>query len=166
MDNEFWTILASIGQAVGAIGTCVAVIIALRQTRLAYGKVIKIDCTSIVLRRGKNSVDMGFSISLSNVGLRKLSFSDWGVCIYKQNFQIEADLNAVLETEETKKLFCSIQDIMKFTSAFRGITKSKRNYKIIFFVRDYTGRKYKIYSGRRLADIDNDETNLHDPLAE
>ena len=85
MSQEFWTAFAAIGQAVGAIATAAAVIVALWQVRYANKKKLKMKFTdkNVVFSERGDSRYLFVNLSVTNIGNRNVTIRNWGMKVPK-----------------------------------------------------------------------------------
>lgn len=147
---EKWTIAISI---ISAVATFIAVIVALWQTKYANKKKLKLSNTIVAqliqdIRRGivQNVSYLFLSVTVVNIGNRKVVLRDWGVSFSKSDaLQIvnanEKEFPCEIEVEQCKNLQTPLIGLRDALVQNRDkIHKVKRKLKV--YVMDSTGKKY------------------------
>lgn len=163
----FWTAFGAIGATLGAIATTAAVIVALWQTKYNNKKNLKVDfCDNIrlvPLKSNPAKLSEHVGITVTNVGNRNVKLMDWriilpdkkGAIIVQDTSPIGKILSPpwpmILEPEDQtsqnweKDLFYAyiLDEIPKYS-------KKDRKKKIIWIVKDSTGKTYQTKSQKSL----------------
>lgn len=155
--NLFWTAFGAIGGTLGGFATCLAVIVALWQTKYAARKKLKLSkLENIKIADTSNGhIEKEFvAVKVSNIGNRTVSIANWG---FKANhgedilvlpdtsplaMAIQQKLPYRLETEDSMKL---VYDKSHFDNLVkRGCQDGtfKPRHKIKIWVADSTGAYY------------------------
>ena len=84
--NLFWTAFSAIGQAVGAIATSAAVIVALWQIRYANRKKVKLSFSDKnVVFSGNGNLEFHFvNMTVTNIGNKNIIIRNWGIKVSKK----------------------------------------------------------------------------------
>lgn len=163
----FWSAFGAIGTTLGAFATATAVIVALWQTKHANKKKLKVtftDDVQLVPADGDFTKRMKYvGITVTNIGNRKVKLINWrlvfpdnrgGIIVQDTSplgKLISPPWPMILESEDQtsqywdKNLFYAylLDEVPKYS-------KKDRNKKIVWIVKDSTGRNYKTKSQKTL----------------
>lgn len=155
--NIDWDIFTAIFQAIGAIGTLLAVIVALWQTKYTNRKRLKLSFTEVGSIVFANSKSMALvTLTISNIGNRAVTIQNWGFVLTKKrqamvlqdpNNTILKAVNTLLprkiDPEETINLVITADDFIQNIENYvqKGIYND--NQKIKVFCTDSVGNIYK-----------------------
>lgn len=150
--SEIWGIVISI---ISAIATLAAVIVALWQTKYSNKKKLKLSFTTkalmiqdmATLQFAKNA-NLLLSVSVVNIGNRKVVLTDWGFQFDKINALQIVNINekvfpCELEIECAKELQTDLLGVRKALIQNKDLIKNNKK-KLIVYVTDSTGRKYYV----------------------
>ena len=149
---EIWGIVISI---ISAVATLAAVIVALWQTKYSNKKKLKLSFTTkaqmiqdmVTLQFEKKAIFL-LSVSVVNIGNRKVVLTDWGFQFDKNNALQIVNLNGKtfpceLDIECAKELQTDLLGVKNALIKNKEKT-GKDKKKLTVYVTDSTGRKYYI----------------------
>ena len=164
VDILFWTIFDSIFSAFGAVATFSAVIVALWQTKYANRKKLKLNFTDKLqaydVTNFSDSVKY-VGITITNIGNRSVVLQNWGIkcddgydCLLVQKFDYIERLVSVLlpYTLEPEHQITLTLRADRFVKIIGNKSHFIGNKRIVFFVHDTTGRKFKVKSNKSVKD--------------
>jgi hypothetical protein len=141
-----WNAVAAIGQAVGAIITAIAVVVALWTANLQYRKRVKvIFYTKIPV--GNLSRELSYGAKAINVGQRPIPVSMIGFWIEgKQLFNPDTIgiCQKIINPSE------SVEHVLSLSEMKYAMKQLKYSSKIYAFMMDEEGEYYKSYIGKRV----------------
>lgn len=143
----FWSALSS-------IATFLACLIALWQTKYSNRKVIKLKLyTNAYLLKGTCQIRY-ISIEIINIGNRKVIINEWSYFTHSKSERIKlfTEMDSIvpikmpqtIEIENKLDLYFEYSFFVNSLKKLLEQNKLKENQKIIFCVKDSTGKTYKI----------------------
>ena len=168
---EIWGIVISI---ISAVATFAAVIVALWQTKYSNKKKLKLSFTTkaqmiqdmVTLQFEKKAILL-LSVSVVNIGNRKVVLSDWGFQFDKNNALQIVNLNGKtfpceLEIECAKELQTDLLGVRNALVQNKNIVEKEKK-KLKVYVTDSTGKKYFVklpYSIKYYSELKDDELSF------
>lgn len=159
---EIWSLVIG---AIGIIATFSAVIVALWQTKFANKKKLKLRFVegNATFNPRTNEHKDYVSISITNIGNRKVIVSSWGIKISKtERFLILTEFfddyfdqavsvktPCTLDTEENVCFFYIKEKFVSVLDEQIKNGKINKNKRITFYVFDSTGKEYTVKSNKK-----------------
>lgn len=151
-----WNIFSAIFQALGAIATFLAVIVALWQTKYMNRKRLKLSFTEVSQIVGMNSGPVELAtLTVSNIGNRAVTVQSWGFMINRkvQGIVLQDPSNAVLklidtllpkkiEPEETINLVIKADNLLHNLEINVQNGNFRKKQKVKVFCTDSVGKRY------------------------
>jgi len=166
MGKVTYDIISLIISAVGAIATFSAVVVALWQTKYANRKKLKCSFSdNVIIVDNYNNIKKYVGIIITNIGNKRVIVNSWSVKTKNGFLQFLTDLNEitdsdiidrrlsaemktphVLETEEQITFYFPYDLFCKNIKELTDKGNICSDEKILFVVKDSTGREYKTKS--------------------